>query len=274
VLLSSSIATLLATGSVAWLYYADRLVEFPLGVFSIALATVILPSLSAHHARQSPEAFSATLDRALRLLCVIVVPASLALFVLAGPFTVVIFHYGRFTEQDVEMTRIALMAYSFALLGWSLVKVLAPGYFARQDTRTPMRTAVQSLAVTMILNVIFVVMAWQLGLLKTRGLHITLAATNGVGAIYNAYMLYRGLRRDRILTPSPGWVRLFGRIVAANLAMAVVLWWFGGDLTVWIEAGALERALRCALCIGAGGATYFAILFALGARRRDFVLRT
>src|SRR5918995_4361999 len=146
VLISSSIATLLATGSVAWLYYADRLVEFPLGVFSIALATVILPSLSAHHAEESPERFAATLDRALRLLLVIVVPAAVALAVFAGPLTVVIFHYGRFTDFDARMTQAALLAYAVALLGWSLVKVLAPGFFARQDTRTPMRSAVQSLA--------------------------------------------------------------------------------------------------------------------------------
>ncbi len=197
---------MLATGSVAWLYYADRLVEFPLGVFSIALATVILPSLSAHHAEESPERFAATLDRALRLLLVIVVPASVALAVLAGPLTVVIFHYGRFTNTDVQMTQAALIAYAVALLGWSLVKVLAPGFFARQDTRTPMRSAVQSLGVTIALNLLFLGLAWHLGLLRQPGLHIVLAATNGVGAIFNAWTLYRGLRRQKVLVPSAGMV--------------------------------------------------------------------
>jgi putative peptidoglycan lipid II flippase len=155
--LNSVIASFLVTGSIAWLNWADRLVEFPLGVFSIALATVILPSLSSHHAEASPERFSATLDWAMRLVCLIVVPASVALFALAGPLTVVIFNYGAFVDTDVYMTTYALRAFSFALFGWSCIKVLAPGYFARQDTRTPMRTALQCLALNMGLNVVYVV---------------------------------------------------------------------------------------------------------------------
>ena len=274
VLLSSSIATLLATGSVAWLYYADRLVEFPLGVFSIALATVILPSLSAHHAQASSERFSATLDRALRLLCVIVVPASVALFVLAGPLTVVIFHYGQFTDFDAAMTRLALMAYSFALLGWSLVKVLAPGFFARQDTRTPMRSAAQSLGVTIVLNLIFLAIAWRFGMLDRPGLHLALAATNGIGAVVNAWTLYRGLRRASILKPAPGWGRLWGQILGANLVMVAVLWWLGGDLQAWLDAPVTQRILRCALCVAAGGGAYFAALYALGLRHRHLAMRS
>ena len=268
VLISSSIATLLATGSVAWLYYADRLVEFPLGVFSIALATVILPSLSAHHAEESPKRFAATLDRALRLLLVIVVPAAVALAVLAGPLTVVIFHYGHFTDFDARMTQAALMAYAVALLGWSLVKVLAPGFFARQDTRTPMRSAVQSLGVTIALNLVFLGIAWHLDLLARPGLHVALAATNGVGALLNAFTLYRGLRRQGILIPAAGWPALLIRIVVANSVMAAVLWWMGGDLQSWLDAGTADRAWRCALCVGAGGAAYFLALFALGTRIR------
>lgn len=273
VLISSSIATLLATGSVAWLYYADRLVEFPLGVFSIALATVILPSLSAHHAEESSQRFAATLDRALRLLLVIVVPACVALAVLAGPLTVVIFHYGRFTDFDAQMTQAALVAYAFALLGWSLVKVLAPGFFARQDTKTPMRSAVQSLGVTIALNLLFLGVAWRLGMLDRPGLHVVLAATNGVGALMNAWTLYRGLRHQRVLLPSPGWKPLLWRILAANVGMAVALWWVAGDIGGWLEAGTLERAGRCALSIGAGIAVYFGLLLALGARPKDFAAR-
>jgi putative peptidoglycan lipid II flippase len=273
VLLSSSIATLLATGSVAWLYYADRLVEFPLGVFSVALATVILPSLSAHHAQASAQRFSATLDRALRLLCVIVVPASVALFVLAGPLTVVIFHYGRFTDFDAAMTRAALMAYAFALLGWSLVKVLAPGFFARQDTRTPMRSAAQSLGVTIVLNLVFLAVAWSLGMMHRPGLHLALAATNGVGAMFNAWSLYRGLRRESILTPAPGWGRLWAQILGANLVMASLLWWLGGDLQGWLDAPVMQRILRCALCVLGGGVAYFTALYGLGLRYRHLAMR-
>src|SRR5262245_57472866 len=169
VMLSTAIASLLADGSMTWLYFADRLVEFPLGVFSIALATVILPSLSAHHAQESPAEFSATLAWGMRLVCVIVIPASVALFAIAGPLTIAIYHRKEFTGFDVEMTRLALMAFSMALLGWSLIKVLAPGYYARQETRTPVRIAMWSLGVTMVLNLVVVAVLGSMGRLHTQG---------------------------------------------------------------------------------------------------------
>src|SRR5687768_527700 len=154
VMLSTMVASLLADGSMTWLFFADRLVEFPLGVFSIALATVILPSLSAQHAQQTPTEFAETLAWALRLVCLIVIPASVAMLALAGPLTVVIYHRGQFTGFDVDMTQRALMGFSLALLGWSLIKVLATGYYARQDTKGPVRIAMRSLGVTMALNVV------------------------------------------------------------------------------------------------------------------------
>ncbi len=154
VMLSTGIASLLADGSMTWLYFADRLVEFPLGVFSIALATVILPSLSAHHAQQTPEEFSATLAWAMRLVCLIVIPASVAMFVLAGPLTVVIYHRGQFTGFDVDMTQLALMAFSFALLGWSLIKVLATGLLRAPGHQGAGAVAMRALGVTMALNVL------------------------------------------------------------------------------------------------------------------------
>ena len=195
-LLDTLIASFLATGSIAWLYYADRLMEFPLGVFSIALATVILPGLAAHHAAESPARFTATLDWALRLTILVVLPATAALIVLAGPLTVAIFHYGRFDENDVRMSALALMAYSSGLLGFSLVKVLAPGYFARQNTRTPVRIGIQALGVNIGLNLAIVL---PLALLHDRpGLHALLALNNGIGAWYNSTMLYRGLRRQGV----------------------------------------------------------------------------
>jgi putative peptidoglycan lipid II flippase len=270
VLLSSSIATMLATGSVAWLYYADRLVEFPLGVFSIALATIILPSLSAHHAEQSPERFTTTLDWALRLLCLIVMPASVALFVIAGPLTVSIFHYGQFTADDVFMTRAALMGYAFALLGWSLIKVLAPGYYARQDTKTPMRIAIWSLGVTMALNLIFVVAAYATSNLELRGLHVTLALTNAVGAVVNAYFLYRGLRTGGVFTPLPGWRVLLLRIVLANIAMGAGLYYLAGSTEHWLDMAAWTRVWRLSACVIGGAALYFAALWVSGARLGDF----
>src|SRR5215831_2621904 len=272
VLLSSSIASLLATGSVAWLYYADRLVEFPLGVFSIALATVILPSLSTHHAEQSLDRFSATMDWALRLLCLIVMPACVALLVIAGPLTVAIFHYGKFSSEDVHMTQIALMAYSLALLGWSLVKVLAPGYFARQHPKAPMRAAMWSLGVTMALNVVFVAFTYFSGIMKQQGLHSVLALNNAIGALANAYLLYRGLRKEAVFRPSAGWSVLIVRILFANLAMAAALYFLAGDTEVWLRLHTWSRVLRLGLCVVGGAGIYFGVLWLSGVRTEHFRL--
>jgi putative peptidoglycan lipid II flippase len=268
--LNSVIASFLVTGSIAWLNWADRLVEFPLGVFSIALATVILPSLSSHHAEASPERFSATLDWAMRLVCLIVVPASVALFALAGPLTVVIFNYGAFVDTDVYMTTYALRAFSFALFGWSCIKVLAPGYFARQDTRTPMRTALQCLALNMGLNVVYVVVLLATDNLETPGSHIGLALTNGISALCNAWLLYRGLRKQQVFHPGAGWKALGGQVLVAGAAMGIFLYWAAGHLATWLARGAMERVLALAGCVVGGGVVYFALLWLLGARVRDF----
>src|SRR5690606_20988631 len=163
ILFDTLIASFLAAGSLSWLYYSDRLVEFPLGVFGIALATVILPRLAEQHARASPATFSATLDWALKLVLVIGVPASAGLAVLAAPAMATLFYGGEFTAQDVEMSAASLLAYTPGLVGFILVKVLAPGYFARQDTRTPVRVAVQALAVGLVLNGMFLVTLVQTG---------------------------------------------------------------------------------------------------------------
>jgi putative peptidoglycan lipid II flippase len=270
-LLDTLIASFLVTGSIAWLYYADRLMEFPLGVFSIALATVILPGLAAHHAAQSQEQFRATLDWALRLTIVIVLPATLALVVLSEPLTIAIFHYGEFDARDVHMSSLALMAYASALLGFSLVKVLAPGFFARQDTKTPMRIGLQSLGVNMGLNVAIVL---PLALTQNQpGLHALLALNNGLGAWYNSTMLYRGLRRQGVLTHAPGWKRLWFQVVAGNIAMAAFLWWFAGSAHDWLGMRALERAGRMAILVVGGATIYFGTMVALGLRVPDLKVR-
>jgi len=266
-LLDTLIASFLATGSIAWLYYADRLVEFPLGVFSIALATVILPGLAAHHAAQSPERFAATLDWAVRLTVVVVVPATLALVVLAGPMTVTIFHYGKFDEQDVQMSALALMAYSSGLLAFSMVKVLAPGYFARQDTRTPVRIGIQALGVNMGLNLLVVL---PLALIHDRpGLHALLALNNGIGAWYNSIMLYRGLRKQGVLHHARGWRTVLLQVAAGNALMVAFLWWVGGDTQRWLEMGAWQRAQWMTLLVAGGAGIYFGTLYVLGMRVRD-----
>jgi putative peptidoglycan lipid II flippase len=262
-LLDTLIASFLVTGSIAWLYFADRLMEFALGVFSIALATVILPGLSAQHASGSREAFAATLDWALRLVFLIATPAAVALFVLAGPLTATIFGYGQFDARDVEMTRLALMAYSWGLLMFSLVKVLAPGYFARQDTRTPVRFALIALAVNVGINVLVVLPAHVLGFPTP---FVLLATSTCVAAGINAWLLWRGLARQGVYLAQPGWTALLLRIGAASAVMATVVVAFGLDLADWLAAPPTQRAGRLALCVVSGLAAYFGALFVCGAR--------
>jgi len=271
-LLDVLIASFLATGSIAWLYYADRLVEFPRGVFSIALATVILPGLAAHHAAQSPQRFTATLDWAIRLVVIVVLPATAALIVLSGPLTVTIFHYGKFDEHDVRMASLALTAYSTGLLAFSMVKVLAPGYFARQDTRTPVRIGIQALGVNMALNLL-VVLPLALIYPARPGLHALLALNNAVGAWYNSTMLYRGLRRQGVLHHASGWGRMLWQVAAGNVVMVAFLWLVAGDTQRWIEMGAWSRAQWMTLLVVGGGGLYFGTLYLLGMRVHELRVR-
>jgi putative peptidoglycan lipid II flippase len=264
-LLDSFIASFLVDGSIAWLYFADRLMEFPLGVFSIALATVILPGLSAHHAKASKEPFSATLDWALRLTLLLTTPAAVGMLVFAGPITATIFGRGQFNAHDVRMTSYALMTYSFGMLFMSLVKVLAPGFFARQDTSTPVRVGMISLGVNIALNLAIVLPAAHAGFPAP---HALLAVSTSLAAALNTVLLLRGLRKAGVYKPAAGWPALIARIVAASVVMAGVLLWLGADMESWMALGAMARAGRCALCVGGAAALYFGVLYALGLRYR------
>ncbi len=257
-LLDTLIASFLVAGSVTWLYFSDRLVEFPLGVFGIALATVILPNLSRNHASASPEAFSHTLDWALRLVLVIGTPATVGLFMLAGPMLATLFQYGAFTPEDVTMASHSLMAYSLGLLGFILVKVLAPGFFARQDTKTPVKVGIIAMVANMVMNVIFV---FPLA-------HVGLALATSLSSFLNAVLLFRILRRDGVFRPRPGWGRLLAQVAAANMAMAALLYWGSGDMAAWFAAGGWQRVGWLVMWVGAGGALYFAVLWLTGVRFR------
>jgi putative peptidoglycan lipid II flippase len=265
-LLDSLVASFLLTGSISWLYYADRLVEFPMGMFTIALATVVLPALSAHHASQSPERFSATLDWSVRLVFLFVTPAAVGLLVLAGPLIATIYGYGKFDARDVEMATYALMAYSLGLIGFSMVKVLAPGYFARQDTRTPVRVGIVSLAVNMVCNVGIVL---PLGKAGFPAPHALLAVSTGLSAFVNSALLFRGLKRAGVYRAAPGWSRFAGQVLIANLAMAALLWWIAGDVAGWLDAHAARRAARLLGSVLAGAGIYFAVLWLCGLRLGD-----
>ncbi|MFC1748690.1 murein biosynthesis integral membrane protein MurJ [Pseudomonadota bacterium] len=257
-LLDTLIASFLITGSVSWLYFSDRLVEFPLGVLGIALATVILPSLSQQHAAKSPQAFSKTLDWALRWVMLIGTPAMVGLFMLAGPMLATLFQYDAFTEHDVEMSTLSLMAYSVGLQGFILVKVLAPGFFARQDTKTPVKVGIIAMVANMVLNVVLV---FPLA-------HAGLALATSISAFINAGLLYRILRREGVYTPEAGWLKLLLQVMLANVAMGMLLWWGAGDLKTWFAWGGWERAWHLMMWVAAGGAVYFLALFLVGVNFR------
>jgi putative peptidoglycan lipid II flippase len=264
-LLDTIIASFLVSGSVTWLYYSDRLVEFPLGVFGIALATVILPNLSQRHAEADPRAFARTLDWGLRWVFLIGTPAALGLILLAAPMLATLFHYGAFAVEDVEMSALSLMAYGVGLLGFMLVKVLAPGFFARQDTRTPVRFGIYSMIANMVLNLVFVVPMAMAGI---KGPHAGLALATAVAAFINAGLLFRQLRRSGIFQAQPGWGRFVLRLLFANAVMALPLWWLRGPLEQWLAWGAMDRALHLGGLVLLGMVIYFSALWLVGVRPR------
>jgi putative peptidoglycan lipid II flippase len=257
-LVDTLIASFLVTGSVSWLYYSDRMVEFPLGVFAIAMATVILPSLSQHHAEEAGESFSDTLDWAMRWVVIVATPSALGLALLADPILTTLFQYGEFSPRDVHMASLSLVAYSIGLIGFMLIKVLAPGYFARQDTRTPVRVGIIALVANLILNLALVV----------PFKHAGLALATSLAAFINAGLLYRGLRRDGIHRPRPGWTGFVAKIVFANLLMAAFLVYVRGAPSVWIDAELGVRVVRLALMVAGGAAIYALALLAVGIRPR------
>ena len=259
------VASFLAFGSITWLYFADRMMEFPLGMFGIALATVILPYLSEKYARQDSVAFSRTLDWALRWVLIIGLPAAVGLGVLAGPILATLFLYGGRTEHDLQMMSLALIAYSFGLLGFMLVKVLVPGYFARQDTKTPMKVAMIAMVANMLFNIILVVTLVHLEFIAP---HAGLAFATTLSSFINAMLLLRGLRRDGVFVPEHGWFSFGLRVLLAAGLMGITLWWLAGNIHDWISWSVWERVGQLIWLIPAGAAMYFAILWLSGMRLR------
>ncbi len=270
VLLGGIIASMLPVGSISYLYFSDRLMEFPLGIFSIALGTVTLPYLSRLWAKADKTSFSQTLDWSLKLALLIAVPAAIGLFVLAEPLVVALFYGGVFDENAVRMTALALRAYALGLVGFSFVKILAPAYFAREDTRTPVRIALIALLVNFVLSV---GLAWYLSTSGFGGPHAGLAAATSVAAILNAGMLYRGLLREQVLMHSRGWPALVGRVIIANVLMFAVLYQLHRPLDWWINATFAGRTGWLAVTIVAGAGAYFLTLLLTGARLSQFRLR-
>jgi len=260
-LVNTVLATFLSTGSIAWLYYSDRLMEFPVGIFGIALGTAILPKLSKDHASSSTQEFAQTLDWACRWVALIALPAMAALIVLGEPMVITLYHYGAFTDADVGFVYRALVAFSVGLVAIILVKVLAPGFFAREDTRTPVRVGAMAMGV----NVVF-------SLLLFRSLaHVGLALSTSIAAIVNAAALFFILKRDGVLQFQAGWLLLLIRVVLATVVMSVLLWQLKGDMAQWLGASAWWRfGVLMSLVLG-GGAIYAVTLLISGARPRHFM---
>ncbi len=267
-LLDMVIATFLVSGSVTWLYYSDRLMEFPLGIFGVALSTVILPNLSQKFAAQNPQAFSATIDWALRLALIITLPAALGLAVLAKPILITLFQYQAFVLNDVEMSALSLAAYAVGLPAFIAVKVLAPGYYARQDTKTPVKIAITAMVSNMLLNFLFV---GTFLAMEFKGPHTGLALASSAAAYINAALLYRGLRRQGVYRPETGWLRVVVAVVLGSLAMMMVLFWQYGDIEQWAGSDARARVARLATLIGSGMLAYGLVIIAGGLRKHHLV---
>ena len=264
-IINTVFASFLKTGSVSWLYYADRLMEFPTGVMGVALGTILLPSLSKAYASQDDVEYSQLLDWGLRLTFILAAPAAVALAVLSAPLVVALFHYGKFTGIDVLMTQQALVAYSVGLLGLILVKILAPGFYARQNIKTPVKIAVFTLVTTQLMNLVFV-----FGLdLKHAGLALAI----GLGACINASLLYYHLRKAGIYHLQPGWLIFLVKLVVALIVMGVVLYYVKGETTAWLQFGLMKRLVYITGLVSLGAASYFATLMLLGFRPRDYIRR-
>ncbi len=259
-LLDTVLASLLAAGSVSWLYYSDRLVELPLGVFGVAIGTIILPALSKRHAEQSTEHFSAMLDWAIRVVLLLGVPAALALAILAEPFLITLFHYGAMTDNDIQMAAMSLRAYAFGLVAFMLIKVLAPGFFARQDTKTPVKVGIIAMVANMVFNLLLI---WPLA-------HAGLALATALSAFLNAGLLGYLLYRQQVLVFQPGWGRYAVQLVGGSVLMSVALMLVSPDWQVWLEFGLWQRVRWVAGLVVLGGGLYFISLTALGLRLRHF----
>lgn len=264
-LINTIFASTMPTGSVSWLYYADRLMEFPSGMLGVALSTILLPSLAKHHANKAHEQYSKLLDWGLRLTLLLALPAALALALLAVPLIGTLFRYGEFQAIDLWRTREALIAYSIGLTGIILVKILAPGFYAKQNIKTPVKIGLVTLLATQFMNLLFIYV-FKLA-------HAGLALSIGLAACLNALLLFIGLRRNQTYQPQPGWAIFVLKLVAALAVLALVLWFAMGEAHTWTQGRLLQRAARLFGLVSLGAASYFAALWLMGFRLRDFVMR-
>lgn len=262
-LLDTLIASFLMTGSISWLYYSDRLLEFPLGLFGIAIATVILPALSSRHVDKSTENFSSTLDWGIRMVLLLGVPAMAGLFVLAEPMLMVLFMHGAFSPDDARMASYSLMAYSTGLLSFMLVKVLATGFYSRQDTKRPVKYGIIAMAANMVFNIALAIPYSYVGL----------ALATAASAAINAGLLGFTLWREGVLKKQPGTGRFILQVLFATTAMIAGVLWLSPDIDAWRTSSLVERPWLLAQVIGFGAAIYIGVLVITGMRPRHFRAR-
>ncbi len=258
-LFDTFIASFLQTGSISWLYYSDRLLEFPLGLFGIAIATVILPALSRKHVDSQSEGFAHTMDWGVRMVTLLGIPAMLGLMALAKPMLMVLFMRGEFSPQDVHQASLSLLAYASGLLNFMLIKVLAPGYYSRQDTKTPVKYGIIAMVTNMVLNAIF---AYFYG-------YVGLAIATALSAFVNMALLYRGLHIAGVYQITKRTVFFIIRLVIAGVAMVAAILWQLEDMSVWLEWSFAHRSGMLGMLIGLGAAVYLAVLFLTGVRLKD-----
>ncbi|MFK7914143.1 MAG: murein biosynthesis integral membrane protein MurJ [Pseudomonadales bacterium] len=262
-LVDTILASTLITGSISWLYYSDRLMELPIGLVAVTLGTILLPNLSSLAARNDAAAFQRTLDWGIRMALILTVPAAVSLYLLSLPIFATIFMHGALTPTDAVMAGISLQAFSVGLIGWVLVKVLAPGYFAHKDTRTPFRIGVAAVALNIVLNL--VLFSWM-------G-HLGLALATSASGLLNAGLLYRGLVRNGRYRPGLPVLLAALRTVGAALPMIAVLLWLTPADGYWLSASVSDRVLTLSGLIALGATAFLLTLFVLGARPADFRFR-
>lgn len=263
-IVNTQIASHLATGSVSWLTYADRLMEFPTALLGVALGVVLLPQLAAANATDDSQRYSALLDWGLRLVVLLAVPSAVALFTFAQPLVSVLYHYGAFSNADVDQTARALMNYGAGLLGLVAIKVLAPGFYARQDIRTPVKIAVVVLVLTQVLN-------W---LLVPYLQHAALTLSISLGALLNALWLLVGLVRRGAYKPLPGWGVFVVQVVVASTLLGLLLLWLADPAQInWLgfQAQPMHRVGLLSLCVLGGALLYLMSLLLSGVQLRQFV---
>ena len=259
-LINTQLASMLGDGRISWITYADRLMEFPSAMLGVALGTVLLPTLAKHHSDANSEQYSSLLDWGLRLAFLLALPAAVGLWLLSFPLIATLYQYGKFTVNDALQTREALLGYSVGLLGLIVVKILAPGFYARQNIKTPVRIAFFTVFVSQTLA--FILM-WRIG-------HAGLTLATSVGACVNAGLLFWFLRKGGSYAPQAGWFLFVCKLLVALGVLAALLFGLGGTQESWLAAGPLQRVGRLGGIIAAGMAVYFATLYLLGFRLSDF----